>query len=72
MIPVELCKGEALVGLRPPPAGARVPNATSAMGCAYLAALPKVERDELVSELAAAQADDWARIKRGIQHALAD
>lgn len=68
MLHIETCEGEALVSLRLFP-GSRIPLATTAMGRAYLAALPDDERSELMEELAAAYGAQWPQVLKGIERA---
>ncbi|TAL03072.1 MAG: IclR family transcriptional regulator [Rhodospirillaceae bacterium] len=71
MVYIEACEGDALIALRLFP-GSRVPLATSAMGRAYLAALPDQERELQMAELRPRYDDDWPRIVRGIEQACSD
>ena len=66
MMYAETCEGKALVGLTLRP-GSRIPIATSAMGRAYLAALPEDQRAELLAELAKRHGDEWPVLAKGIQ-----
>ena len=70
MIYLQRCQGSAIVraDLK---VGSRVPMATSATGWAYLAGVKAAERDQLLSELAAAHGADWERIEPRLLDALA-
>jgi DNA-binding IclR family transcriptional regulator len=46
--------------------------ATSAMGRAYLAALPEAQRAAVMEELAAEFGSEWPTIRRGIDQAIRD
>jgi len=52
--------------------GSRVPVANTSIGRAYLCALADRERQPLLDELRAAHADDWSRIKKGVEQAQRD
>ncbi|WP_137389641.1 IclR family transcriptional regulator [Rhodoligotrophos defluvii] len=67
MIYTDACEGSSLVGLRLF-AGSRIPIVTSAMGRAYLAALPEEELAALLSELMP-RYQNWERLKAGIDQA---
>lgn len=71
MLYVETCEGSALVGLRLYP-GSRIPIASSAMGRAYLSAMPEAEREALLAELAPQFGDEWATVRRGVDKAVRD
>jgi DNA-binding IclR family transcriptional regulator len=71
MVYIEACESDALIALRLFP-GSRVPLATSAMGRAWLAALPASEREALMAELRPRYDDDWPRIVQGIEQACTD
>jgi len=66
----DTAEGDALVALRLYP-GSRVPMATSAMGRAYLAAIGDVERNDILDRLRLRYDDDWGRIRKGVEDALA-
>ena len=71
MVYVEACEGDALVGLRLFP-GLRTPIVTSAMGRAFLAALPPAERDALLDELRPLHAGGWPAAADGLRVAQGD
>jgi len=52
--------------------GSRLPIAASALGRAYLSALPAPEREQLLAELAREGGVDWPRLRAGIDQALRD
>jgi DNA-binding IclR family transcriptional regulator len=49
-----------------------MPIATTALGRAYLAALPEAERETLLDELRPQFGADWPTVRRGIEKALRD
>ena len=49
--------------------GSRVPIATTAMGCAYIWALPEDERAALLRELREHYGSRWPRMRDGIERA---
>lgn len=71
MIYTDASEGEALVGLRLY-AGSRIPIMTSAMGRAYLAALPEAERAQLMSELKPLYGAEWHSLQGSMMQALRD
>jgi DNA-binding IclR family transcriptional regulator len=71
MLYVETCEGSGPVGLRLHP-GSRIPIASSAMGRAYLSAMPEAGREALLEELAPQFGDDWATVRRGVDRAMRD
>ncbi|MGB6105776.1 MAG: IclR family transcriptional regulator [Pusillimonas sp.] len=52
--------------------GSRLPMATSSLGWAYAASLPKQERDVLLEQLAAAHGSDWPVLYRHMQAAITE
>jgi DNA-binding IclR family transcriptional regulator len=68
---VECCRGESAVTLALD-VGSHIKLGTSAMGRAFLAALPDVEREPLFAQLAGHEGDRWAAVKRGIEKAQDD
>ena len=68
MLHVEACEGQGLVGLRLFP-GSRTPIATTAMGQAYLSAVPEGERSAVLDEVRRQHGDEWPAIRRGIDRA---
>jgi DNA-binding IclR family transcriptional regulator len=71
MVYVEHCRSNATVSLRLE-TGSRIPLGATAMGRAFLVALPKHEREALMVRLRAAHADDWPRVAAGIAQAIED
>lgn len=71
MIYTDACEGKGLVGLTLRP-GSRIPIATTAMGRAYLAALPEEEREELLEELGKHYDAEWPALLREIRRAIKD
>jgi len=71
MLHVETCEGQGLVGLRLFP-GSRMPIATTAMGQAYLSAVPEGERAAILDEVRRQHGDEWPAIRRGIERARAE
>lgn len=71
MVYTDAMEGGGLVGLRLYP-GSRLPIATSAMGKAYLAGIDKDQRAVLMQHLETHYADDWPRIRKGIEAALVE
>jgi len=71
MIYVENCRGNGTLTLRLD-VGSRIPIATTAMGRAFLAAISEKERAYLMDHLHKRFADDWTRVKAGIEQAVKD
>lgn len=71
MIYVENCRSTAALTLSLD-VGSRVPLATSAIGRAYLCAVPERERRELMQQVAARDPDAWPSVRRGVEQALED
>ena len=69
MVYVEHCRSNATVSLRLE-TGSRIPLGATAMGRAFLVALPKHEREALMVRLRATHADDWPRVAAGIAQAI--
>ncbi len=68
MIYIGHCRSDSQVGVRLE-VGSRVPMATSAMGRAYLAALPEDERERVYERLRLKTDANWPKIKDGIERA---
>jgi len=66
MVYIEACRGSAAVTLRRD-AGSRIPMATTAMGKAYLCALPQTERDFLMDHIRLDDEARWPTIKADIE-----
>jgi DNA-binding IclR family transcriptional regulator len=69
MVYVEHCRGSAMVTLRLD-IGSHIPLATTAMGRAFLAALPDSERIYLMEAIRARVGSDWPRLRDGIEASL--
>lgn len=69
MIYVETCRGNGALTIRLS-VGSRIPVATTAMGRAYLAAIPAAERTAILDEVRRRHPDDWPRIHSGWERAL--
>lgn len=52
--------------------GSRIPIAQTALGCAYLAGMPPVVRNQLIDRLAHANGNTWPAIRMQMMNALAD
>jgi DNA-binding IclR family transcriptional regulator len=70
MVYLETARGTGAVTLRLD-VGSRIPVATTAMGRAFLAALPEGERGYLMDYIRKRTGTDWARTRRGIEAAVA-
>jgi len=68
---VEECRAPASMVIRLG-VGSRIPIATTAMGRAYLAALPPDERDALIGELGDYHGESWPEVRRNLEKALKD
>ena len=71
MLNIETCEGHGLVGLRLAP-GSRIPMAITAIGKAYLAAMPEEERDRVQEAIRRQHGDEWPLIRRSIDAAVRD
>ena len=71
MIYAEACRSRNTVSLRYD-VGTRIPIAVTAMGKAYLAALPQRERDYLLGHLGRRYGTRWREVRRGIEQAVRD
>ncbi|HVK56856.1 MAG TPA: IclR family transcriptional regulator [Burkholderiales bacterium] len=69
MVYVENCRASSTVTLRMD-VGSTIPIATTAMGRAFLAALPEWERDYLMESIKKRSAENWPKIKEGIERAF--
>lgn len=69
MLNIETCEGQGLVGLRLPP-GSRMPVAVTALGKAYLAAIPDSERKPLLDSIRRQHGDDWPMIQRSVERSV--
>ncbi len=71
MVYLENCQGSGALTVRLDIAS-RIPIATTAMGRAFLAALPEAERDYLLDHIRRHAGEQWPRVKAGIEQALRD
>ena len=71
MIYVENCRSEAALTLALD-VGSRIPLATTAMGRAYLAVVPDIERVDLLERIREADPKAWPKVRKGIEQALAE
>jgi len=69
MIYVEICRSRQPVTVSLD-VGARLPLATTAMGRAYLAAIPDAERQQLMAQIREHDRAGWPKIRAGIEAAL--
>jgi DNA-binding IclR family transcriptional regulator len=69
MIYAEACRSRGTLSLRYD-TGTRIPIAVTAMGRAYLAALPERERDYLLGHLERRYGARWREVRRGIEKAV--
>ncbi len=69
MIYLENCRGSGAVTLRLD-VGSRIPIATTAMGRAFLVALPEGERNYLMDHIKRHAGDRWPQVRRGIERAM--
>lgn len=69
MVYIDNCQGSGPLTLRLD-VGARIPLATTAMGRAYLAALPEQERDLLLDQLRARDQEQWPAIREQLEKAF--
>lgn len=66
MVYIEACRGSTAVTLRRD-AGSRIPLSTTAMGKAYLCALPQAERDFLMDHIRLDDEAAWPTVKADIE-----
>jgi DNA-binding IclR family transcriptional regulator len=71
MVYIENCRSSATVTLRPD-IGSSIPMATSAMGRAFLAALPEWERDYLIDHIRKRSGENWPKVKAALEQAFRD
>jgi DNA-binding IclR family transcriptional regulator len=72
MVIIEACRPRSTMLAPRLDVGSRVPMANSALGRAYLWALPATERDRMIESLRLTRGSDWAALEPGLQRALAD
>jgi DNA-binding IclR family transcriptional regulator len=71
MIYLDVSRGSHTVAFSLDP-GARIPIHRSAMGAAYLSALPAQERDFLMSAIAKSLGDEWPATQKNLETAFAE
>lgn len=71
MVYVENCRSSSTLTLRLD-VGSRVPIATTAMGRAFLTALPQSERDYLLDLIRSKDPENWSKIRTGVEQAQKD
>jgi DNA-binding IclR family transcriptional regulator len=72
MVLIEACRPRSSMLAARLDVGSRAPMANSALGRAYLAALPATERDALIETLRLARGSDWSAQSGGLNRALDD
>jgi DNA-binding IclR family transcriptional regulator len=68
MVDLDNCRGGGAVNLRLD-VGSRIPIATTAMGRAFLAALPQGEREYLLQHIEKRSGEEWPRLRQAIERA---
>lgn len=72
MIYLEICQGSQMFRMRMA-VGSHVPHGTTAMGRAYLAALPEAQRAEFMEQYRGiTPKKDWPKLRSGIEQAVVD
>jgi IclR family transcriptional regulator, positive regulator for flagellar biogenesis len=72
MVLIEACRPRSTMLTPRLDVGSRAPMANSALGRAYLWALPLPERQSLIESLRLARGSDWAALEGGLARSLAD
>jgi IclR family transcriptional regulator, positive regulator for flagellar biogenesis len=72
MVLVEACRARSSMLAARLDVGSRAPMANSALGRAYLGALPVAESAALIESLRLARGSDWAALQPGLSEALED
>ena len=72
MVIVEACRPRSTMLAPRVDVGSRAPIANSALGRAYLWALPAAERERLIDSLRLARGSDWAGLEPGMKRVLAE
>lgn len=72
LVLVEACKARSAMLTSRLDVGSRVPLAISALGRAYLGALPDAEREALIESLRLARGSEWPAIEADLRDALAE
>ena len=71
MVYIGHCRGEIPVHIDLD-VGSHIKLAASAMGRAYIAGLPTLEREKLMEQLAAREGERWPKLRAGIEQAVED
>ena len=69
MIYIENCRSQSALTLSLD-IGSRIPLATTAMGRAYLAALPEAERNQVLDQIRAQDEANWPKLRAGIEASI--
>jgi DNA-binding IclR family transcriptional regulator len=69
MIYIENCRSQSALTLSLD-VGSRIPLATTAMGRAFLAALPDAERNQALDQISAQDEANWPKLRAGIEASL--
>jgi DNA-binding IclR family transcriptional regulator len=72
MVLIEACRPRTMMLTPRLDVGSRAPIANSALGRAYLWALPAEERQQLIESLRLARGSDWAALDPGLKRSLED
>lgn len=72
MVIIEACRPQASILVPRLDVGSRAPLAVSALGRAYLAALPEATRAQLLDSLRLLRGPEWGAIQPGLQRAIAE
>jgi DNA-binding IclR family transcriptional regulator len=72
MVLIEACRPRSTMLAPRLDVGSRAPMANSALGRAYLWALPAAERERVIESLRLSRGSDWAALEPGLNRALAD
>lgn len=72
MVLIEACRARASMLAARLDVGSRAPIATSALGRAYLAALPADEREALIETLRLSRGAEWSIVAPGLKRSLAE
>lgn len=70
MVLIEACRPRSTMLTARLDVGSRAPMANSALGRAYLSALPAAEREALIESLRLARGSDWPSLEGGLRRAL--
>lgn len=72
MVLIEACRPRSTMLAPRLDVGSRAPMANSALGRAYLWALPAAERERVIESLRLSRGSDWAALEPGLNRALGD